>query len=60
MPLVAKQSSKQEIKNVLRQVSSELKHKYGVSRIGLFGSVVRKDEQIVHDVDLLVEFERPN
>ena len=59
MPLVAKQSSKQEIKNVLRQVSSELKHKYGVSRIGLFGSVVREDEQIVRDVDLLVEFERP-
>ena len=54
MPLVAKQSSKQEIKNVLRQVSVELKHEYGVSRIGLFGSVVRKDEQIGGDVDLLV------
>ena len=48
-----------EIKNVLRQVRGELKHKYGVSRIGLFGSVVREDEQIVRDVDLLVEFGRP-
>ena len=36
-----------------------MKHKYGVRRIGLFGSVVREDEQIVRDVDLLVEFERP-
>ena len=36
-----------------------MKHKYGVRRIGLFGSLVREDEQIVRDVDLLVEFERP-
>ena len=59
MPSVAKQPSKQEIKNVLRQVRGELKHKYGVRRIGLFGSLVREDEQVVRDVDLLVEFERP-
>ena len=58
MPIVVKQPSKQEIKNVLRQVRGELKHKYGVRRIGLFGSVVREDEHIVRDVDLLVEFER--
>ena len=59
MPIVAKQPSKQEIKSALCQVSGELKHEYGVGRIGLFGSVVREDEQIVRDVDLLVEFERP-
>ena len=59
MPSVAKQPSKQEIKNALRQIRGELKHKYGVRRIGLFGSLVREDEQIVRDVDLLVEFERP-
>ena len=59
MSSVAKQPSKQEIKNALRQIRGELKHKYGVRRIGLFGSLVREDEQIVRDVDLLVEFERP-
>jgi len=59
MPSVAKQPSEQEIKNALRQIRGELKHKYGVRRIGLFGSLVREDEQIVRDVDLLVEFERP-
>jgi uncharacterized protein len=59
MPSVAKQPSKQEIKNALRQIRGELKHKYGVRRIGLFGSLVREDEQVVRDVDLLVEFERP-
>ena len=59
MPSFAKQPSKQEIKNALRQIRGELKHKYGVRRIGLFGSLVREDEQIVRDVDLLVEFERP-
>ncbi len=59
MSSVAKQSSKQKIKNALRQIRGELKHKYGVRRIGLFGSLVREDEQIVRDVDLLVEFERP-
>ena len=37
MPSVAKQPSKQEIKNALRQIRGELKHKYGVRRIGLFG-----------------------
>ena len=59
MPSIAKQPSKQENKNALRQIRGELKHKYGVRRIGLFGSLVREDEQIVRDVDLLVEFERP-
>ena len=58
MASVTKQPSKQEIKNALRQVRGELKHKSCVSRIGLFDSVVREDEQIVRDVDLLVEFER--
>ena len=59
MPLVTKQPSEQEIKNLLRQVSGEWKHKYDAGRIGLFGSLVLGDEQIVRDVDLLVEFEGP-
>lgn len=32
--------------------------KYGVKRIGLFGSYVRGEERVESDLDILVEFER--
>jgi predicted nucleotidyltransferase len=32
---------------------------YGISRMGIFGSVARGDETPDSDVDLLVEFSRP-
>ena len=36
-----------------------LRTQYGVDRIGLFGSVVRGDQNADSDIDLLVEFKRP-
>ncbi len=32
--------------------------KYGVKRIGLFGSYIRKEQKDTSDIDILVEFEK--
>jgi predicted nucleotidyltransferase len=49
---------RQEIENVISENMPYLKQKYGVKKIGLFGSFVRNEETINSDVDILVEFER--
>jgi len=36
-----------------------LKAEFGVSEIGIFGSLVRGEQSAGSDIDLLVEFERP-
>jgi hypothetical protein len=50
--------NRQEIKNIIGENMPYLKQKYGVKKIGLFGSFVRNEETINSDVDILVEFER--
>ena len=37
----------------------ELQRRYGVSEIGVFGSVARGEEQTTSDVDILVSFANP-
>ena len=48
--------SKEKIFSIIRQHKDELK-KYGVKRIGLFGSFVRGEQNKSSDVDIIVEFE---
>lgn len=43
----------------LRDLKPELKRRYGVRRIGVFGSVARGEEDADSDVDVLVELEEP-
>lgn len=44
----------------LRRLKPELSDKYGVSSIGLFGSIVRDDfSPLRSDVDIIVDFSRP-
>jgi predicted nucleotidyltransferase len=43
----------------LRALLPELRENYGVSRLWLFGSVVRGTAGEDSDVDVLVEFEQP-
>ncbi len=38
----------------------EILKKYGVKRIGLFGSFVRGEQKEHSDIDFLVEFEKPS
>lgn len=44
---------------ILRQKNAELKKKFGVKSLSLFGSVARNEATSDSDVDLLVEFSRP-
>jgi len=45
-----------EIKRILKKHESELREKYGVKEIGVFGSYVRGEQKESSDLDILVEF----
>jgi len=45
--------------DILREHEREIRERYGVKRIGVFGSYVRGEEKETSDVDILVEFEKP-
>lgn len=47
------------IKQTLTQLKPELKQKYFVHTIGLFGSVVRDDFTSKSDIDIIVDFTKP-
>ena len=47
------------IKQILSQLKPELKQKYFVNSIGLFGSIVREDFTDKSDIDIIVEFSKP-
>lgn len=49
----------QGIKRVLLQHKGELREKFKVKTIGVFGSYVRGEQKETSDVDVLVEFEEP-
>jgi len=49
--------SVQEIKRTLKELKEELKEKYKVKKIGIFGSYVRGEQKGKSDLDILVEFE---
>lgn len=46
--------------NILKEHESEIKRRFGVKRIGIFGSHARGEEKATSDVDVLVEFEVPS
>ena len=48
-----------EIKDVLTEHKEELKQKYKVKEIGIFGSYARDEQTDVSDIDILVEFDQP-
>jgi predicted nucleotidyltransferase len=47
----------EEIKTILQQHKEELRAKYKVREIGVFGSYVRGQQKKRSDIDILVEFE---
>ena len=49
----------EEIKEILRKHKKELRERFGVKEIGIFGSYVRNEQTESSDVDILVESERP-
>lgn len=50
----------ESIKAIIQKLKPELSKKYGVSSIGLFGSVVRDDfSEGKSDIDIIVDFSKP-
>jgi predicted nucleotidyltransferase len=49
----------EDIERTLRERKSELREKYGVTEIGVFGSYVRGQQGEDSDVDIVVTLERP-
>jgi hypothetical protein len=45
--------------DILRGHEQEIKKRFGVKRIGLFGSFARGEEKDSSDVDIMVEFDQP-
>lgn len=51
--------TKEDILRILKDESSFLKERYGICKIGLFGSYSRGEQDAESDIDLLVKFEKP-
>ncbi|RKZ25663.1 nucleotidyltransferase [bacterium] len=49
--------SLEEIKKILKDILPEIREKYGVKKIGVFGSYVKGEETPESDLDILIEFE---
>jgi predicted nucleotidyltransferase len=52
-------TSIEEIRAVLRECLPEIREKYGVTSIGVFGSWARGEARPDSDIDIIVEFGRP-
>ncbi|MEZ4708631.1 MAG: nucleotidyltransferase family protein [Caldilineaceae bacterium] len=51
--------TRNEIRQILRKHLPAMTARYGVVRLGIFGSYVRKEQTPTSDLDLLVEIENP-
>lgn len=47
------------IKNILEKHREEIREKYGVVILGVFGSYARWEQNEASDVDILIEIEKP-
>ena len=48
-----------DLSRIIAENRNQLRSEFGVAEIGIFGSVVRGEQDAGSDVDLLVSFERP-
>lgn len=51
--------NKRQTISVLRECFPELKDRFGVARLALFGSTVREERRADSDIDVLVSFNGP-
>jgi predicted nucleotidyltransferase len=52
-------NSVDHIIRIIAESKEQLRSEFGVTGIGIFGSVVRGEDGAGSDIDILVEFERP-
>jgi len=48
-----------EILDIIKNNALEIKTRFSVRRIGIFGSFARGEQRAASDIDILVEFEKP-
>ena len=51
--------SRKQILNKLRDELPNLKNKFSIKRIGVFGSYAEENQVLESDIDIIVEFEKP-
>jgi predicted nucleotidyltransferase len=56
---VSAMKNRDEVLSLLRDIKPQLKTKWGVEQLALFGSVARAEHTLNSDVDLLIEFKEP-
>ncbi|MBI5557988.1 MAG: nucleotidyltransferase family protein [Deltaproteobacteria bacterium] len=49
---------KKEVVEIIQNCKSEIDSRYGVQKVGLFGSYVREQQKKTSDIDILVSFTR--
>jgi hypothetical protein len=49
--------NKDEILKILEELREEIRKKYKVKAIGVFGSIIRGEQKETSDIDVLVDFE---
>ena len=49
----------EEIKRILSEHKQELKQRFKIEEVGIFGSYVRNEQKEDSDLDILVEFKEP-
>lgn len=54
-----KKTSLSTIKEILKQNHPSLSRRYGVNRLGIFGSFAKGLETDQSDIDLIVDFDKP-
>lgn len=52
--------NRDEVLRELNNLKPELEKKYGVTRIGIFGSLARNEARDDSDIDVVVEMREPN
>ena len=50
----------QEILDRLRAYKEQSADKYGIEKLGLFGSVARGEQDDKSDIDIIIKMERPS
>lgn len=48
-----------DVERIIQKNKKELKEKYGLKEVGIFGSYVKGEQDENSDIDMLVEVERP-
>ncbi|MEW5937577.1 MAG: nucleotidyltransferase family protein [Candidatus Thermoplasmatota archaeon] len=48
-----------DVIETLKKHEKEIKDRFGVKKIGVFGSYVRGEQREISDIDIIVEFEKP-